>query len=107
MSSRSLGLAAGFFVSHARSSPPSCCLISPGSSVRNSTRPLSLTLSGRLLTSRGGKSATLRFYSYRFNAEEAERLQACHSERSGETAVHLKKRCHPERARESPPRRTT
>src|SRR5437870_1375492 len=47
MSSRSLGLFAGFVVSQRRSSPASCRLISSGSSVRKRMRPLSRTLSGR------------------------------------------------------------
>src|SRR5579871_1333937 len=47
MSSRSFGLLPGFFVSHGRSSPASCRLISSGSSVRKRMRPCSRTLSGR------------------------------------------------------------
>src|SRR5437660_3089603 len=47
MSSRSLGLLAGFFVSQARSSPASCRLMSSGSSVRKRMRPSSRSLSGR------------------------------------------------------------
>src|ERR1700730_4621585 len=46
MSSRSLGLLAGFFVSQGKSSPVSCRLISSGSSVRKRIRPCSRTLSG-------------------------------------------------------------
>src|SRR5438445_3028419 len=47
MSSRSLGLLAGFLVSHGRSSPASWRLMSSGSSVRNRMRPCSLTWVGR------------------------------------------------------------
>src|SRR5947209_14459473 len=47
MSSRSLGLFSGLLVSHGRSSPASCFLISSGSSVRKRMRPCSRTLSGR------------------------------------------------------------
>src|SRR5271163_1095073 len=47
MSSRSLGLFAGFFVSQGRSSPASCLRMSSGSSVRKRMRPCNLTLSGR------------------------------------------------------------
>src|SRR5579862_1189423 len=47
MSSRSLGLLAGVFVSQAKSSPASWRLISSGSSVRNRMRPAKRTLSGR------------------------------------------------------------
>src|SRR5215469_4175067 len=52
MSSRSFGLFAGFLVSHGKSSPASCRLMSSGSSVRNKIRPDNRTLSGRLLISR-------------------------------------------------------
>src|SRR5678815_2195785 len=48
MSSRSLGLFAGFSVSQGRSQPASCFLMSSGSSVRKRMRPLRRTLSGRL-----------------------------------------------------------
>src|SRR5580658_10187124 len=47
MSSRSLGLLAGFFVSQGRSLPASCRLMRSGSSVRKRMRPCSRTLSGR------------------------------------------------------------
>src|SRR5208283_2742167 len=47
MSSRSLGLLAGFFVSQGKSSPANCRLINSGSSVRKRMRPCSRTLSGR------------------------------------------------------------
>src|SRR3954471_884171 len=63
MSSRSLGLLAGFFVSHGRSSPASWRLISSGSSVRKRMRPCNFTLSGRLVISRVRRGfCTLQFY---------------------------------------------
>src|SRR5512140_56834 len=52
MSSRSLGLFAGFLVSHGMSQPSSCFLISSGSSVRNRMRPCRRTRSGRFSTGR-------------------------------------------------------
>ena len=50
MSSRSLGLFCGFFVSQGRSSPASCRLSSSGSSVRNRIRPDRRTVAGRFST---------------------------------------------------------
>src|SRR6266567_1376627 len=50
MSSRSLGLFCGFFVSQERSSPSSCRLIRSGSSVRNRIRPERRTVAGRFST---------------------------------------------------------
>src|SRR5712671_4350469 len=52
MSSRSLGLLAGFFVSQGRSHPASCFLMRSGSSVRKRMRPWRRTLSGRFRISR-------------------------------------------------------
>src|SRR5208283_1121424 len=63
ISSRSLGLRSGCCVSHGRSSPASCRLMSSGSSVRNRMRPCSRTRSGRLATVRCNNDVfTARFY---------------------------------------------
>src|SRR5205807_2550144 len=63
MSSRSLGLLAGFFVSQGKSSPASCRLMSSGSSVRNRILPWSFTCAGSLATARSLSAAdTVKFY---------------------------------------------
>src|SRR5438128_11775 len=67
MSSRSLGLLAGFFVSHGSSSPASWRLISCGSSVRKRMRPSSRTLSGRFSIFRSKReSITLSLWACEF-----------------------------------------
>src|SRR3954464_13701894 len=55
MSSRSLGLLAGFLVSQGMFQPFSCFLMRSGSSVRKRMRPCNLTV--------GGRFSILRFFS--------------------------------------------
>src|SRR6478672_2039748 len=62
ISSRSLGLFCGFFVSQGRSSPASCRRISSGSSVKKRIRPSNLQVSGRfwmLRVSKEGSTAKI------------------------------------------------
>src|ERR1700730_8792382 len=66
MSSRSLGLLAGFLLSQGRSSPASWRLMSSGSSVRKRMRPCKRTLSGRFSILRS-RSELITDLFYRWN----------------------------------------
>src|SRR5258705_4987777 len=86
MSSRSLGLLAGSFVSHGKSQPASCFLIRSGSSVRKRMRPCRRTLSGRFWI---GRSSNELLTLARYEKAPTTRVTENHRENPSSASLYI------------------